>query len=491
MVKTTCRWGAAAQTSSATWMEVSVVDTVAGGSPTLTVNSGNFSGVLQNSSGALAVYKTTSGTLTLNGASTYTGGTTMNNGLLLIANTSGSALGSGTLTLNGGTLAAGPAGGSIAGLVQAGNAAHIIAPGAGLASGYGTLNLNGGLSTNNYTKLAFNLNLSSSIGVDPNNQPIYAGDLINLGGSGLSGAGAISIANLGATPADYRLFGGSNFGAYSNLVLPQVAGDTVSLSTAVDSGYLDLVVASAGTFSGSATWVSNGSNKNWSNSGNWADQSTGAPGVPGTAGRPADTATFSNASSATSITLDVNPSLAALTFTGTNNFAMSGSGTLTLSNSSTGLASVTVTGGSQSIATALEISGGSLAVVLSNSGVLALSGNIVDDGSQRSLTLAGDGSGQLILSGTANSYAGGTYVDQGTLYVKNSGAIQDGSSLIVGAGGTFIFDPMVTGSAMDAASSHPATATVSPVPEPGTLTLLAVAGMAAAVAWRRRKGRWA
>ena len=45
----------------------------------------------------------------------------------------------------------------------------------------------------------------------------------------------------------------------SNLVLPAGSrATTVSLSTTVDSGYLDLVVASAATFSGSATWVSTG-----------------------------------------------------------------------------------------------------------------------------------------------------------------------------------------------------------------------------------------
>ena len=112
-----------------------------------------------------------------------------------------SALGSGTLTLNGGTLAAGPAGGSVAGLVQAGSGPHTIAPGAGLASGFGTLNLNGGLSTNANTTLAFNVDLAPEI------SGIYVGDLINLGGSALTGSGG-SIAFVGASPttlADYRL----------------------------------------------------------------------------------------------------------------------------------------------------------------------------------------------------------------------------------------------------------------------------------------------
>ena len=53
---------------------------MAGGTPTLTVSSGNFQGVLQNTAGTLASYKINAGMLTLNGASTYSGGTTMNAG---------------------------------------------------------------------------------------------------------------------------------------------------------------------------------------------------------------------------------------------------------------------------------------------------------------------------------------------------------------------------------------------------------------------------
>ena len=224
-----------------------------------------------------------------------------------------------------------------------------------------------------------------------------------------------------------------------------LSGDTLGFS----NGYIDIV--SGAVFSGSATWVSSGSSLLWSNSANWADNSSGLPGVPGTAGRPADTVTFSNSSSAASITLDVNPSLAALTFSGTNNFTISGSGSLTLSNTSTGMAGVTVSGGTQTIASTMQIAGGNLLVTASNSGWLAVPGNISDDGNQRALTLAGDGSGQLVLGGS-NSYTGGTYVEQGTLVANTSGAIPDSSALIIGAGGTFVFDPTVTGSALDAPS---------------------------------------
>ena len=104
------------------------------------------------------------------------------------------------------------------------------------------------------------------------------------------------------------------------------------------------------------------------------------------------------------------------------------------------------------------------------------------------LALTKIGSGTLVLSGT-NSYTGGTYVEQGTLYVQNTGTLQDGSSLTVGAGGTFIFDPAVSSLALNATSMH-AASQINPVPEPASLALLGVAGIAAvALAWRRRKSR--
>ena len=54
------------------------------------------------------------------------------------------------------------------------------------------------------------------------------------------------------------------------------------------------------------------------------------------------------------------------------------------------------------------------------------------------LTLTGNG--ELVLSGTGN-YGGPTAVDGGTMYLTNSTALPTGTALIVGAGGTFIFDP--------------------------------------------------
>jgi autotransporter-associated beta strand protein len=68
------------------------VDNVsAGGTPTFTlspVNSPNFSGVIKNTTGAVAINVYGTGTQGLSGSNTYTGGTTVSNGTLVINPTS-------------------------------------------------------------------------------------------------------------------------------------------------------------------------------------------------------------------------------------------------------------------------------------------------------------------------------------------------------------------------------------------------------------------
>jgi len=67
--------------------------------------------------------------------------------------------------------------------------------------------------------------------------------------------------------------------------------------------------------------------------------------------------------------------------------------------------------------------------------------------------------GTLILSGT-NGYTGGTNAAAGTLVVTTSTAIADGSSLIIGAGGTFVFDPSVHATSTVVVAASPASTTV-------------------------------
>jgi fibronectin-binding autotransporter adhesin len=304
--------------------------------------------------------------------------------------------------------------------------------------------------------------------------------MINLGGTGLSGSGNLSFN--GVTPTtigDYRLLGGTLGSAGANsFILPSFSGggDSYSLSTTADNGFLDLVVASAATFSGSATWISNGSFL-WSNSTNWTDGAQ--QGVPGTSlSRTADTATFSGSGAVTSIDLTgVNPSLAALSFTNSNaNYTLS-NGSLTLKAGS-GLATVTVSG-TQSIGSLLTLSSSVDMVVQNSPDLLTLSGPI---GGSGALLLGG--SGTLVLSNSGNSYSGGTYVNSGTLLAEAAGAIPQGSSLTVGAGASSLFASTVVAGAVGETPRGGVSAEVIAVPEPGTVALL-LAGLWSAATYCR------
>jgi len=68
-----------------------IIDTVAGGTPTLTVNSSNtnnttFSGAIKNTAGTLSLVKTGTNTLTLSGANTFSGNLFANAGTIIITN---------------------------------------------------------------------------------------------------------------------------------------------------------------------------------------------------------------------------------------------------------------------------------------------------------------------------------------------------------------------------------------------------------------------
>jgi autotransporter-associated beta strand protein len=118
--------------------------------------------------------------------------------------------------------------------------------------------------------------------------------------------------------------------------------------------------------------------------------------------------------------------------------------------------------------------------------VLTSSGDISGAG-----PLTKTGAGLLILSGD-NSYNGGTDVVGGTLEIASSAALPEGSSLTIGAGGASPFDLAAAQVAAVNGQTFAGSpgAAVAAVPEPGTLTLVGLAGIVAAgVPWRRRRKR--
>ncbi|MGO9115295.1 MAG: beta strand repeat-containing protein [Thermoguttaceae bacterium] len=114
-------------------------------------------------------------------------------------------------------------------------------------------------------------------------------------------------------------------------------------------------------------------------------------------------------------------------------------------------------------------------LVFSRSADLTYRGNISGD-----LDLSQEGSGMLVLSGS-NNYSGGTIVSSGTLMVASASALPTGSSLVIGAGGSSIFDSLAAKSSFAGSPSA--------VPEPDSLTLLlTLAGCAAGISlWQRAK----
>ena len=101
------------------------------------------SSIIQNSSPPDNLIKAGAGTMALSGNSTYSGGTDIDNGTLLVNNTAGTGTGSGAVNVNAGATLGGT--GSMDGLVTVAGTGH-IAPGSG---GIGTLALEGGLTLNN------------------------------------------------------------------------------------------------------------------------------------------------------------------------------------------------------------------------------------------------------------------------------------------------------------------------------------------------------
>ncbi len=132
-----------------------------------------------------------------------------------------------------------------------------------------------------------------------------------------------------------------------------------------------------------------------------------------------------------------------------------------------------------SVAAGGNVSGGTPAVAFN--GVTTLTGSATfSPAAGTTLTLSGSvngafginmsGAGTMVLSGT-NGYTGDTVVTNGTLIATNNEAFLDGSNLTVGNAGAFP-------AAIVPGNASPAAAPVSPVPEPGTLVLVAAGAIA-------------
>jgi autotransporter-associated beta strand protein len=190
-------------------------------------SSGNSTvGAVINGTGSVTVGN--SGTVTLSANNTYSGGTTVSSGTLLVNNATGSGTGSGAVNVAaGGTLGGG---GIIHGSVTV-NSGGIYSPG----NPVGTLTVNNGFTAASGAVLNYTLGSVS--------------DLTAVSGN-LNLSGTLNITNgTGFTSATYALFTYSGMLTLGNLniIMPQYSTGVINTNT---RGVVNLVVTTLGAFPG-------------------------------------------------------------------------------------------------------------------------------------------------------------------------------------------------------------------------------------------------
>ena len=190
------------------------------GANELTVGTNNmgttFSGLIQDggSSGGTggSLTKVGTGKLTLTKSNTYTGGTTVTKGTLLVTNRSGSATGTGPVQVNAGTFGGT---GRISGAATIGTATTAATLASGNGARLGALTLLNTLTFNSRGTCKVNLNSNTAAGA----QVVATGVTINSGA-------LVSISDLGTT----KLPNGTAFTIISNTATTAIAGTFSNLA---------------------------------------------------------------------------------------------------------------------------------------------------------------------------------------------------------------------------------------------------------------------
>jgi autotransporter-associated beta strand protein len=418
----------------------------------------------------------TGGLLTITNANSYTGGTFVNGGTLQIGN------GGTTGSVNGGvSVAAG------ATLVHnyTGNNTTITNSISG--SGTWVLQGTGGFQSGSLIVSGNNTGFTGTVIIGSNTR--YQ----DSAASALPGPGStIAVQNGG------QLWGIGAFNVGSNLTLSGSGWQE-------NAGYLGAVRLSGGILSGNITLAGNTAISAFHNTGTITGVISGGTNqftmISGSVLSSAnDTLTLTPTAANTYGVTRVDSSKCNTSFVDTvtlvaGNANAFSSGPLSLSGTTNNIAVVALNGSSFSFAdissdnsfTRIRNGSASTASTMTVGGDNAnttYSGTLIDGGAA-TLALTMTGGNTLTLTGS-NTYTGGTTVNGGTLIATNNEAIADGTSLSVGDPSLLSLLPaaVVPAPVASAAVAAPA---VSPVPEPGTIALLALGLSGAAVCRRLRR----
>jgi fibronectin-binding autotransporter adhesin len=331
----------------------------------------------------------TTGTVQLNGANTYTGGTAVNGATLVIGDDS--ALGAGTLT----------SGTSAATTIQAGGGARTIANnvvwgGNGTVSGSNDLTVNGSFTSSG-----------------------SAGRTITVNGVNLTLGGNVYLAE--SDTARGLTFAGSGTTTVDGVITNNAAANTVASDLTLNSTTGGtLVLNGANTYTGNTTLTS----------GNLILGNNGAFGNGGTVSWNGVSTSASTTLTGANALPNANRLGGDNTFTGANSIELSGpttaTGSRTITNNMTGGAILTFSGNFN-----LSNSGANRVVTFNGTGNTAITGAVVDGGTSTS-SIVLDGGGLRLTH--VNNYSGGTTINAGTLIASHDGALGAGNVSLTASG---------------------------------------------------------